>query len=63
MSNMVKRHIDWKALEDTPTLTQGMMGLEIPTHTIPISSSTPIPYHGRKVVMQPNRFMYLGRVF
>ena len=63
MSNMVKRHIDWKALEDTSTLTQGIMGLEIPTHTIPISSSTPMPHHGRKVVMQPNRFMYLRRVF
>ena len=61
--NRVKRDIDWKTLENTPTLTQGTMGPEIPTPTILVSSSTLVPCHNGRVFIWPYRFMYLGKSF
>ena len=63
MSNMAIRDIDWKALEDTPTLTWGTMGLEFPTPTTPINSSTLGPRRSRRIIMQLDWFMYLEEFF
>ena len=63
MSNMAIRDIDWKALEDTPTLTWGTMGLEFPTPTTPVNSSTLVPRRSRRIIMQLDWFMYLEEFF
>ena len=39
------------------------MGPEVSTPTIPINSSTLVPRHSGRVVIKPNRFMYLGEFF
>ncbi|KAL6311861.1 hypothetical protein AAG906_021596 [Vitis piasezkii] len=63
MSNRTRCDIDWKALEDAPTLAHGTMGPEVPTPTILVSSSTPMPRCNGRIVMQLDRFMYLGESF
>ena len=40
ISNKVKCDINWRALEDIPTLAQKTMGLEVSTPVIPSSSTT-----------------------
>ena len=39
------------------------MGPKVYTPTIPISSSTPMPRHSERVVIQPDSFMYLREFF
>ena len=63
MSNMTKHDIDCRALEDSLTLAYGTMGLKVPTSTILVSSSTPMPRFSGRVVIQLDRFMYLGESF
>ena len=63
MSKRAKCDIDWKALENAPTFAQEAMGPKVSTPTIPINSSTLVPRHSGRVVIQPNRFMYLGESF
>ncbi|RVW26774.1 hypothetical protein CK203_060474 [Vitis vinifera] len=63
ISNRAKHDIDWKGLENTPTLAQETMDPEISTPSIPISSSTPVPCRSWRVVILLDRFMYLGEFF
>ena len=63
MSNKAKCDIDWRAIEDTLTLGQRTMCPKVPTPTILVSSSTQEPRYNGRVVVQPNRFMYLGKSF
>ena len=63
MSNRAKHVIDWKALEDTSTLAHRTMGLKVPTPTIPVNSSTLVPRHSGRVVIQLDRFMHLRESF
>ena len=63
ISNRTKCDIDWRTLEDTFTLAQVTMGLKVPTPIILVSSSILVPCHSRRVVIQPDRFMYLGESF
>ena len=59
MSNRARCDIDWKALKYTPTSAQETMGLKVYTPIIPVSFSTPVPHRSGRVVIQPDRFMYL----
>ena len=59
MSNMTKHDIDCRALEDSLTLAYGTMGLKVPTSTILVSSSTPMPRFSGRVVIQLDWFMYV----
>ena len=63
MGNKAKHNIVWKTLKDTPTLAQWTMGPQVPTPTIPVCSSIQAPRCNERVVMQPDRFMYLGEFF
>ena len=63
MSNKAKCDVDWKTLDDTLILAQGTMGLEVPTPIILVSSNTSVPYRSGRVVIQPNRFMFLEKSF
>ena len=63
MSNKEKRDIDWKTLEDTPILAQRTIDLKVPKPTILLSSNTLVPHCGKRVVIQPDTFMYLGESF
>ena len=51
MSNKVKCDIDWKTFENTHTLAQETMGLEVSSPTIPTSFSTLVPHHSGRVVI------------
>ena len=63
MSNRVRGDIDQKALENTPTLAQETMGLEVSTFTILVSSITRVPHRSKRFIIQLDRFMYLGGSF
>ena len=63
MSNREKCDIDWRALENSLTLAYETMGLKVPTSTILVSSSTPVPRFNGRVVIQLDRFMCLGESF
>ena len=63
MSNRARRDIDWKALENTPTLAWETIGLNVSTPTILVSSSTPVPRCSERIVIVPDRFMYLRDSF
>ena len=54
MTNKAKHDMDWKALEDTLTLAQGTMGLNVCTLIILVSSSTLLPCSSGRVVFQRN---------
>ena len=51
ISNRARRDIDWKALEDTPTLAHETMGPEVSTPAILVSSSTSLPCRSGRVVI------------
>ena len=63
ISNKARHDIDWKALKDTPTLAHETMGPEVSTPAILVSSSTSLPCRSGRVVIQPDKFMYLGESF
>ena len=63
ISNRARHDIDLKALKDTPTSAQEAIGPKVYTSTIPFSSSTPMPSHSGRVVIQLDRFMYLREFF
>ena len=63
MSNRARHDIDWKALENGPTLAQEIMGLKVSTPTILVRFSTPVPHRCGRVIIQPDRFMYLEESF
>ena len=63
MSNKARHNIDWKALENTPTLAQETLGPEVSTPIILINFSTPMPHCSGRIVIQLDKFMYLGESF
>ena len=63
ISTKARCDIDWKVLEDTPILAQRTIGPEVPTPTIPISYNTLVSHLSMRVVIQLDRFMYLGVSF
>ena len=59
MNDRVKHDIDWRTLEDTPTLAQRTMRQQVPTPTILVNSSTFMAHCSGRIVIQPDKFMYL----
>ena len=59
MTNKSKSKVNYRALDDTPTIEQNTMDLIL---TIPISS-TSVPHCSMRVVIQLDWFMYLGESF
>ena len=51
MSNRARHDIDWKALENGPTLAQEIMGLKVSTSAILVSSSTPMPRRSKRFII------------
>ena len=63
IGNKAKCNIDWRILEDTPIIAQKTMDLEVQSLILLDTSITQEPCHSGKVVIQSNKFMYLGQSF
>ena len=63
VNNRAKHDIDWKALENTLTLAQKTLGPEVFTPIILINFSAPMPHCSGRIVIQLDKFMYLGESF
>ena len=52
--NTAKCDIDWRVLEETPTLVQRIICLKVSTPTILVTCNTSMPRHSRRVLVQLN---------